>query len=99
MLQQAMLSENENEKQMSPEVLIPLIKQTIQNVENLSLSKALSGPLKRNDISTLRSHMVELEQKTPDLAYLYNFFSIELIDLLESAGQPVTDDIKRFFEL
>ena len=99
MLQQAILTENEEEKQKSPEVLIPLIKQTIKNVENLSLSSALSGPLKRNDLSTLRSHMVELEQKMPDLAYLYNFFSIELIDLLESAGQPVTDDIKRFFEL
>ena len=99
LLQQAIQNDAEGEKQEASKILIPLIQQTIKNIESLSLSQALSGPLKRNDLSTLRSHMIELEQRTPDIAYLYNFFSIELIDLLESIDQPVTDDIKRFFEV
>ena len=99
LLQQAIQNDAEGEKQEASKILVPLIQQTIKNIESLSLSQALSGPLKRNDLSTLRSHMIELEQRTPDIAYLYNFFSIELIDLLESIDQPVTDDIKRFFEV
>jgi predicted short-subunit dehydrogenase-like oxidoreductase (DUF2520 family) len=100
LLQQSIKTgEDEEEKIKAAQVLLPLIQQTLENVQNSNLSIALSGPLKRNDLSTLRSHMVELEAKTPDLAYLYNFYSIELIDLLEAANIPISNDIKRFFEL
>lgn len=99
LLQSAISYPDDEEKIAPPEILLPLIEQTLENVKNTTLSESLSGPLKRNDLTTLRSHMVTLEEKSPDLAYLYNFFSIELIDMMESVGIPVSNDIKRFFEL
>jgi predicted short-subunit dehydrogenase-like oxidoreductase (DUF2520 family) len=99
LLEHSIHSSDGEEAVKATKILLPLIRQTLENVHNSSLSKALSGPLKRNDLSTLRSHMVELEAKEPDLAYLYTFYSIELIDLLKAAGIPISNDIQRFFEL
>lgn len=99
LLQKSIQEEENIDNTKAPEILLPLIMQTMSNIRSSSLSSALSGPIKRNDLTTLRSHMLELEEFSPDLAYLYNFFSIELIELLESVGAPVSDDIKRFFEL
>jgi predicted short-subunit dehydrogenase-like oxidoreductase (DUF2520 family) len=99
LIMEAILTNSENASIEPGNVILPLVRQTIANADRESLNKALSGPLKRNDIQTLRSHMVELEEKFPDLAYLYNFYSIELIDLLDSVGFPINNDIKRFFEV
>jgi predicted short-subunit dehydrogenase-like oxidoreductase (DUF2520 family) len=99
LLENALSGKEKERLKVAPQVLLPLIEQTLRNVRETSMGEALSGPMQRNDLSTLRSHMVELEKHSPDLAYLYSFLSIELIDLLEEKNKPVNDDIKRFFEL
>jgi len=38
-------------------MLMPLITQTIENYHNNSINEALTGPLKRGDIQTIRNHL------------------------------------------
>lgn len=58
----------ENAKQF----LISLIKQSVSNLEDaVSPAKALSGPIKRGDVDTVRTHLRVLQQHCPELFDLY----------------------------
>jgi len=43
-------------------VLLPLIRQTISNVENRGLSQSLTGPFKRNEMGVIKKHMEMLDK-------------------------------------
>lgn len=42
-------------------VLFPLVQGTLQNVKNLGWEKALTGPIARGDVETVREHLKALE--------------------------------------
>ena len=44
----------------SEAVLLPLVQGTLQNVKNLGLRRALSGPVARGDAETVRRHIEAL---------------------------------------
>ncbi len=52
------------------EALIPLIRQTVDNIERFGVSKALTGPLARGDAGTIKAHLTSLELE-PELKSLY----------------------------
>lgn len=66
----------------SEAVLLPLLQGTLRNVKNLGLSKALSGPVARGDVETVRSHLETLEGK-PLLRKIYADLGLQA---LESGG-------------
>lgn len=53
------------------EFLLPLIKGTISNMEKMGVDKALTGPVARGDVITVSSHLVGIEEKTPELKKAY----------------------------
>lgn len=51
-------------------VLLPLIKQTLENVASRGVEASLTGPFKRKESAIIRKHL-ELLEKAPDEAALY----------------------------
>ena len=57
------------------EAFTPLAAATVDNVGRLGPAAALTGPLARGDVETLRSHLGALEAFDPELARLYRVVS------------------------
>lgn len=49
----------------------PLIMGTLANIERKSTAAALTGPIARGDLGTLKKHLSALDARLPELAHLY----------------------------
>jgi predicted short-subunit dehydrogenase-like oxidoreductase (DUF2520 family) len=63
--------------------LLPLVRGTLDNIEQLGLPAALTGPIARGDVDTVRLHLARLsgEERT-----LYCGLGLELLRLARAAG-------------
>lgn len=52
-------------------VYVPLARQALANAERLGIDAALTGPLLRGDVGTLRVHLETLKEHAPDALPLY----------------------------
>lgn len=62
------------------EALSPLLLASAANVARQPLARALTGPVARGDVATVRRHLAALEDE-PELARLYRALSAELLRL------------------
>jgi predicted short-subunit dehydrogenase-like oxidoreductase (DUF2520 family) len=60
---------------------------TVENVARLGPAAALTGPLARGDVGTLRSHMEALRASAPDLAEMYRAVSLWGLRLVAEKGE------------
>ncbi|MBD0331921.1 MAG: DUF2520 domain-containing protein [Chitinophagaceae bacterium] len=60
------------------QLLIPLIKETVLNINGLSPSKAQTGPAIRNDQKTIKRHL-ELLNDHPHLKKMYELFTDSIL--------------------
>ncbi len=60
-------------RNMATKALMPLIVGTINNIENIGIPKALTGPIARGDLSTIVKHLNSLEEMAPELMKLYSW--------------------------
>lgn len=60
-------------KGMALKALLPLIAGTVNNVENIGIPKALTGPIARGDLSTILKHLDCLEEMAPEMMKLYSW--------------------------
>lgn len=51
--------------------LLPLMRTTLDNMERQGVPQALTGPLLRGDVTTVRRHLVALDEAAPRVATLY----------------------------
>ena len=49
-------------REQAIQALLPLLKGTINNIENLGVPNALTGPIARGDIGTVQIHLNTLKQ-------------------------------------
>jgi predicted short-subunit dehydrogenase-like oxidoreductase (DUF2520 family) len=85
------------DRQTALEMLFPLIKKTLHNVKKIGIEKALTGPLIREDISTVTSHLKALEPY-PDLLHTYLALSSHGLDIAARLA-PEHDTIKKWQHL
>lgn len=64
-------------KQLDFAILLPLIRETSAKVQDISPEKAQTGPARRNDEPTLKSHLKMLEN-SPEQQSLYHLFSEQI---------------------
>ncbi len=57
-----MLQSSGIEKQTGKEILLPLVKSTINNLENQTFAESLTGTFARGDVETLERHIENLEK-------------------------------------
>jgi predicted short-subunit dehydrogenase-like oxidoreductase (DUF2520 family) len=73
--------------------LLPLLRSTLDNIEQLGVPAALTGPLARGDVDTIRLHLARLSAAD---RVLYCGLGLELLRLARSAGLDAqrADDIE-----
>jgi predicted short-subunit dehydrogenase-like oxidoreductase (DUF2520 family) len=64
----------------------PLIEGTLGNARALGIRAALTGPITRGDVGTLRAHLATLEAHAPDVVELYVAAARREIALAEARG-------------
>jgi predicted short-subunit dehydrogenase-like oxidoreductase (DUF2520 family) len=65
------------------QALIPLVRGTLDNLEQLGVRGALTGPIVRGDLDTVRLHLARLSAADRTL---YCALGLELLRLARAAG-------------
>jgi predicted short-subunit dehydrogenase-like oxidoreductase (DUF2520 family) len=75
---------------LSFDLLRPLIEETFRKAlaEKADLGKLQTGPARRGDIKTLKSHLEFLKEQTPAYAELYSLISRLIMEEYFEAGPP-----------
>lgn len=63
-----------------------LIEQTLGNAQALGIREALTGPIARGDVGTLRAHLLELRHSAPAVLDLYRAAALRELDLATGRG-------------
>jgi len=74
------------ERSKALESLLPLIKGTVNNLENVGIPQCLTGPIARGDIETTRRHLGAMEKTIPELLPLYRTLGIETVEVGRAKG-------------
>jgi predicted short-subunit dehydrogenase-like oxidoreductase (DUF2520 family) len=75
---------------------MPIVAATLRNVEATSPERALSGPIARGGIETVREHLQQVQHVAPDLIPYFSRMTIETARLARKKGSI---DQKRFDEI
>ena len=69
-------------------ILVPLMTETMMNIQTLGLKQALSGPVRRGDLHTVRLHLKLLSGKNAELRNVYRQLSRFLIGYAPLSQRP-----------
>ncbi|MDY6834464.1 MAG: DUF2520 domain-containing protein [Chloroflexota bacterium] len=67
--------------------LMPLMRGTINNLDNVGLPNCLTGPVARGDLGTIRKHLDALESKAPHLLPAYRELGLQTIPIALAKGK------------
>lgn len=79
--------------------LLPLIKGTVANLEEVGLPDALTGPIARGDVGTVKRHVNAMEGLPGDLLGLYRSLARKTIEVAVKKGDLDQNDLGRILEL
>jgi len=74
------------EKQEALKAVLPLIKGTLANIEAVGVPAALTGPIARGDVETVRDHVDAMRRRAPELLDLYCSLAQHTIDVARDKG-------------
>jgi predicted short-subunit dehydrogenase-like oxidoreductase (DUF2520 family) len=74
-------------------LFIPLVRATLENIETQGTAKALTGPLSRGDVGTVRSHLAALAEDAPGLLPLYKALGLATIPMVQARSDVDTTTI------
>lgn len=80
------------EEMAATEVLLPLLKSTLENVATQGLPDALTGPVRRGDVQTIRRHLDELSQRLPQEAGLYRACTKATVETASACENAPTEE-------
>ncbi|HEY6014639.1 MAG TPA: DUF2520 domain-containing protein, partial [Candidatus Limnocylindrales bacterium] len=63
-----------------------LVEQTLGNARALGIARALTGPMVRGDVGTIRRHLEVLTREAPDVLPLYRAIAEREVAIAESRG-------------
>lgn len=85
--------------EMSLEALLPLVKGTVRNLEAVGLPDALTGPIARGDIGTVRGHLAALRGAPGDLVRLYVAMARKTVEVALRKGKIERETADAFLAL
>jgi predicted short-subunit dehydrogenase-like oxidoreductase (DUF2520 family) len=62
-------------------VLIPLLASVVQNLAQVGLPGALTGPVERGDVTSVERHLATLAERAPELVELYRLVGRDVLRL------------------
>ena len=78
------------------EIIFPLIKGSVDNINKLGVIKSLTGPVVRGDVNTIKNHISGLESIMPELIPLYRNLVNKTVEL--AAYQVANLELKNRLE-
>jgi predicted short-subunit dehydrogenase-like oxidoreductase (DUF2520 family) len=69
------------------QALLPLLKGTINNIQNLGVPNALTGPIARGDVGTVQIHLDTLKQTSPDIIPVYCELGLQTVTVALAKGR------------
>jgi predicted short-subunit dehydrogenase-like oxidoreductase (DUF2520 family) len=66
--------------------LLPLVRGTVENLATLGLPQALTGPVERGDVATVRAHLTALAADAPAVTDTYRLLSRRALALAMEKG-------------
>lgn len=76
------------------EVLKPLVMGTLSNIENAGPVDALTGPIVRGDVDTVRAHVAAIGRDAPQMLALYKTLGRYTVDIA-SERRSITEDTRQ----
>lgn len=67
--------------------LLPLIRGTLNNIENIGIPQCLTGPIARGDIGTVNKHLKVLREEAPSLLFPYKELGLQTIPIALAKGK------------
>lgn len=75
--------------------LLPLLKGTVNNIDNVGLPHCLTGPIARGDLGTIKKHLVALEAKDYSLFTTYKELGLQAIPIALAKGKIGEDSAEK----
>jgi predicted short-subunit dehydrogenase-like oxidoreductase (DUF2520 family) len=98
MAQRLFVSAGVPQEQALP-ALIPLLSSVVQNLAQVGLPGALTGPVERGDVSSVEQHLRTLEARAPELLELYRLVGRDVLRLAQEKSNLAPDTVKRLESL
>jgi predicted short-subunit dehydrogenase-like oxidoreductase (DUF2520 family) len=76
------------------QALLPLIKGTVNNIENLGIPAALTGPIARGDIGTIQIHLETLQRTAPSIIPAYCEMGLQTVPVALAKGKLNQDQAR-----
>lgn len=67
--------------------LLPLLKGTLNNIDNIGVPDCLTGPIARGDLGTIERHLRALDAKNPSLVTTYKELGLQTIPIALAKGK------------
>lgn len=67
--------------------LLPLLRGTLNNIENIGLPQCLTGPVARGDTGTIKKHLATLEKVAPSVLSVYQELGLQTIPIALAKGK------------
>jgi predicted short-subunit dehydrogenase-like oxidoreductase (DUF2520 family) len=74
-------------REQATQALLPLLKGTLNNIENVGIPQALTGPIARGDIETVKKHLTALQKEAPDALFTYCGLGLQTIPIAQAKGK------------
>ncbi|MFC2008115.1 Rossmann-like and DUF2520 domain-containing protein [Chloroflexota bacterium] len=69
------------------QALLPLIRGTIRNIDNVGIPQCLTGPIARGDTGTINKHLEALQQRAPTILPAYRELGLQTIPIALAKGK------------
>lgn len=67
--------------------LLPLLKGTLNNIDNVGIPQCLTGPIARGDTGTVKKHLTSLKREAPDVLSTYCELGLQTIPIAMAKGK------------
>lgn len=71
--------------------MLPLLRGTLQNIQNIGMPRCLTGPIARGDLGTIQKHVLTLEKGNPDVLGCYKLLGRHTIPIALAKGKIDTE--------
>jgi predicted short-subunit dehydrogenase-like oxidoreductase (DUF2520 family) len=75
--------------------LIPLLSSVVENLKQVGLPGALTGPVERGDVSSVEQHLRALEARAPEVLELYRLVGRDVLRLARDKSKLEPEAVER----
>ncbi|MDI6716296.1 MAG: DUF2520 domain-containing protein [Actinomycetota bacterium] len=74
------------DKDIALKAMMPLVKGTLSNIENVGIAAALTGPIARGDVKIIKQHLESLDKINAKAASAYRVLGLKTVEIAIEKG-------------